>query len=93
MSGIMAVVEANRIDHEEAPSSDPLLDSDIYSNSFRFSHISRPAFLIDRSSPIPPIRGEFEDAQEKLQTFFNLQEVGEDDLIHPNIETNLLIYN
>jgi len=70
MSGIMAVVEANRIDHEEAPSSDPLLDSDIYSNSFRFSHISRPAFLIDRSSPIPPIRGEFEDAQEKIANLF-----------------------
>jgi len=70
MSGIMAVVEANRIDQEEAPSSDPLLDSDIYSNSFRFSHISRPAFQIDRSSPIPTIRGSFEDKQEKIANLF-----------------------
>ena len=50
--------------------SDPLITSDVYSRSLRFSHIDRPEFVIDRASPLSQRRGTFQDEEERILNLF-----------------------
>jgi len=73
----MALYDEESVDEEsfdlpERPKTDPLLSSDIYSRSLRYSHITRPEFLIDRSSPVKQTRGEFVDQEDKIANLFNV---------------------
>lgn len=51
--------------------SDPLVTSDVYSRSLRFSHIERPEFIIDRSSPLMQKRGSFADEEDRILNLFS----------------------
>ena len=50
--------------------SDPLISSDVYSRSLRFSHIDRPDFVIDRASPLSQRRGTFQDEEDRIMNLF-----------------------
>lgn len=54
------------------PHTDPLLNSEVYSKSLRFSHISRPELVIDRSSPVKQNIGDFVDEEEKILALFKV---------------------
>lgn len=74
---IMAQAEKDNssFNQEDLPGrcrSDPLLSSEIFSTSLRYSHVSRPHFHIDCSSPLPQLRGEFIDEEEKIANLFKV---------------------
>jgi len=60
-------------DSSPRPQTDPLLNSEVYSKSLRFSHISRPELVIDRSSPVKQNIGDFVDEEEKILALFKVE--------------------
>lgn len=47
-----------------------VLSSDIYDQSLRFSHVHRPSFHIDTSSPVEQLRGDFISEEERIANLF-----------------------
>lgn len=62
----------SRASSPSQPHPDPALElsSDIFDQSLRFSHVHRPSFHIDTSSPVEQLRGDFISEEERIANLF-----------------------